>query len=229
MRPEPGIVSGLHARHVTGRGLQVETSLFHAQLSLLSYVAAFCLFSGEIPPPMGSGHIGTVPSQVFKTKDSYIAIDAGFNHLFTALCQALGKPELAADKRFVDRPSRSRHRHQLIPMLETALVQQTTQEWLEIFDRYGIPCGPVNNAAEALNSPQSVEYQAVKELPYKRDRIKVLGTPIWFENNFTHPMAPPPALGEHTAQVLVEILEYGPKRIAELVAAGAIHVAEGAT
>jgi crotonobetainyl-CoA:carnitine CoA-transferase CaiB-like acyl-CoA transferase len=134
------------------------------------------------------------------------------------------RADLASDPRFDVRRNRNVHRHDLLPELAAVLERRTTREWLDELDARGVPCGPVNNVAEAVRSVQSVEYGAVKELVYRGERIAVLGTPLWFDENTAHPTASPPVLGEHTAQTLGEFLGYGPDRIAELVRVGAIQV-----
>lgn len=219
-----GVLAGLQHRAATGEGIQVETSLFHAQLSLLSYVAAASLHSGEIPPPMGSGHIGTVPAQVFQTSNSYICIDAGFDHFFVKLCEAIGQPTLAEDARFNSRSGRSQHRAKLLPMLQEAFMTKTTQEWSAILDSVGIPNGPVNNVVEALGSAQVQQYNSIKQFEYSGVQVKGVGTPVWFNEVTEHPVRVPPTLGQHTGTILSELLKYEPEKIAELADTGAIYV-----
>ena len=217
-----GILAALVARERTGHGTRVETSLFHSQLSLLTYVAAFCLYSGEVPPPMGSGHMGTVPSQVFRTRDSYLAVEAGFNEHFQSLCGAVGKPELGRDPRFKDRQARRDHRDELIEILEAEFVRRTTEAWIQVLDAHNVACGPVNNVLQALTSAQSLEYGMVQELPFAGTRVRVLRTPLWFDGNSRHPMNSPPSLGAHTVEILETLLGYEEAVIRDLIAEGAV-------
>jgi crotonobetainyl-CoA:carnitine CoA-transferase CaiB-like acyl-CoA transferase len=211
-----GVLGALAARARTGQGGSVEASLFHSQLSLLNYVATYCAWSGEIPQPVGSGHPGTVPSQVFPTRDGWVTIDAGFDRHFVTLCEVLGRPDLPQDARFANRAARAKHRHELLPTIVELVRQRTTDEWVATLDRAGIPCGKVNNVKEALESPQSVEYRAVRETEYGGVPVKVLATPLWFDDQVEHPVRPAPRLGEHTAAVLREWLGYDDARIAAL-------------
>lgn len=219
-----GILAALHARDISGRGSAVETSLFHSQLSLLCYVGSYYLYSHDVPKPLGTGHVGTVPSQVFATRDGYIAVDAGFNKHFRDLCDAIGTPETADDARFVNRLARHEHRDALIPLLQARFATRTTSDWTSVLDRVGVPCGPLNNVGQALSSPQATEYQAVESLQYGSHPFEVLGTPIWFSGGGRAPTVAPPHLGQHTAEVLSEVLGYTSERIEQLAAQGAIGV-----
>lgn len=216
-----GVLAALHARDVSGEGRAVEASLFHSQLSLLNYVATYCAHSGEIPQPVGSGHPGTVPSQTFRTADGWVTVDAGFDRHFRTLCRVIDQPELADDPRFANRQMRARHRADLVPQIKAALAQRTTDAWIATLDAAGIPCGKVNNVAEALASPQSEAYAAVREVTYRGKAVKVLATPLWFDDDVEHPLAPPPELGQDTRRVLRDLLGYDDDAIA-----AAMHVSE---
>ena len=215
-----GVLAALHERGQTGQGRSVEASLFHSQLSLLNYVGTYCAYSGEIPQPVGSGHPGTVPSQTFRTRDGWVTIDAGFDRHFQTLCRVIGQPELASDPRFADRQLRARNRAALVPGIVAAIAQRTTQDWIATLDAAGIPCGKVNNVAEALASPQSEAYRAVREVRYRGKNVKVLATPLWFDDEVEHPMSPPPELGQDTRSVLSSLLGYDDDAIAAATRCG---------
>lgn len=209
-----GVLAGLLQRAHGGKGTSVEASLFHSQLSLLNYVASYCAWSGQVPGPVGSGHPGTVPSQVFRTSDGWVTIDAGFDRHFRTLCEVLGRPELADDPRFATRLSRAKHRQELLPTLIEDVGRHPTDHWIRTLDAAGIPCGKVNDVAEAMASPQSTEYHAVRETRYRGTAVKVLATPLWFDGAIEHPMRSPPQLGEDTAAVLKELLGYDDAAVA---------------
>ncbi len=209
-----GVLAGLVERDRTGDGCAVEASLFHSQLSLLNYVATYCAYSGEIPQPVGSGHPGTVPSQTFRTEDGWLTVDAGFDRHFRTLCGVIAQPELADDPRFATRQLRALHRHELLPVIKAALAQRTTDLWVDTLDAAGIPCGRVNDVAQALASPQSEAYRSVREIEYRGKAVKVLATPLWFDEEIEHPLEPPPELGGDTHDVLRTLLRYDDAAIA---------------
>jgi len=222
-----GVLAALQERTRTGMGSSIETSLFHAQLSLLNYVAAYCAYSDEIPQPVGSGHPGTVPSQIFQTADGWITIDAGFDRHFQALCKVLNLETLCQTHRFATRQMRARHRAELLPILSTEIEKRTTAAWISILDKAGIPCGKVNNVKEALHLPQSTAYHALRKIEYRGATVQVLATPIWFNDASQHPVAPPPALGEHTEDILRSLLGYDDARIRADLDAGRVVVVTG--
>ncbi|MBV7486828.1 CaiB/BaiF CoA-transferase family protein [Bordetella sp. BOR01] len=208
-----GVLAALHGRSQTGTGSSVEASLFHSQLSLLNYMASYCAYSGEVPQPVGSGHPGTVPSQVFKTADGWITIDAGFDRHFQTLCQILEQESLARDPRFISRQTRAQNRGELLPVIIAEIEKRTTAAWVRILDEAGIPCGKVNNVREALESPQSTAYHALRDIEYRGETVKVLATPVWFDDECQHPVTRPPELGEHTSEILRSLLGYDEERI----------------
>lgn len=215
-----GVLAALFARNETGDGRTVETSLFHAQLSLLNYMGSYCAWSGESPGPVGSGHPGTVPSQTFPTADGWVTVDAGFDRHFRNLCTVIGRPELATDERFGDRPARARNRAELVPAITAVLRTRPTGHWVEVLDAAGIPCGKVNNVAEAMDSPQSLAYNAVRTMRYGDTEVKVLATPLWFDGRTEHAVRTPPRLGQDTAEVLRTLLGYDATRIAAVTRTG---------
>lgn len=214
-----GILAALHARRETGRGMRVDGSLFHSQLSLLNYMATYAIASGRSPEKVGSGHPGTVPSQVFETADGWITIDAGFNQHFREFCALMGFPELADDPRFKERPARALNREPLLARISAEVRKYTTAALLEMLDSRGIPCGPVNDVLSAVADPQSVEYQSVRTVAFAGTEVPVLATPIWFGDATLHPLNPPPRLGEHTEQVLRDVAGLPKDRIAAVVGA----------
>ena len=200
-----GILAALHARRETGRGMRVDGSLFHSQLSLLNYMATYAVATGRSPEKVGSGHPGTVPSQCFETSDGWITIDAGFNQHFTQFCRLLGLEQLAEDPRFKERPARAKHREPLLARISAEVRKHSTASLLQLLDANGIPCGPVNDVLAAVTNPQSIEYQSMRSVPFLDAEVPVLATPIWFDGSVGHPLNPPPLLGQHTRDVLREL------------------------
>lgn len=217
-----GILAALRYRSTAGRGIKVETSLFHSQLTLLNYEASFTAFTGESPGPQGSEHLGNAASQAFETSDGWIVIDAGFDHHFVSLCAAIGRPEVGRDPRYRSRLGRVRHRDELRTLIAAAIRTGTTEAWFRDLGMRNIPCGPVNNVAEALTDPQAMEYRAVRPVPFEETEIETLATPLWFDESIDQPLCGPPELGEHTMEVLRSVLGYDEPRIRAAIEEGAV-------
>ena len=221
-----GILAALQRRAATGEGSKVEASLFHSQLSLLNYIAAYARHTGEVPKPLGSGQLSNAASKAFQTSDGWIVIEAGFNHHFKALCEAMSRPDMASDPRFIDRASRSRNRDILDPMVQEEFLRQPTAAWAEELERRGVPSAPVRNVAQALQSPQATAYRSIRPLRFGEVEVDVLATPLWFDGSDDHPMASPPLFGEHTRQVLHDLLGYDDATVAALAERGAVALAK---
>lgn len=198
-----GVLAALQRRAITGQGGEVETSLFHAQLSLLNYVATNATEAGAAPGPVGSGHAGTVPSQAFRTSDGWVAIDAGFDRHFVSFVNAIGLPELAADERYATRPLRSEHRATLLPPIEERLLTDTAQAWSEKLGALGIPCSPVNDVLRALELGADPKQPMVDSVEFDGHPVTVLNTPIWVDGRSSHGcLDSAPHLGADTDEVL---------------------------
>lgn len=221
-----GILAALQRRETTGRGSQVETSLFHSQLSLLNYSANYTLATGEILPPMGTRHINNAAAEAFPTSDGWVAIDASFDHHFAKLCDTIGRPSYRGDPRFIDRKNRVKNRDELTRLIAAETCLHPTVHWLSALGAMEIPCGPVNSVSDAIQHPQAQAYESLRSIPYEDRTFQALATPLWFGGATEQPMAAPPRLGEHTASVLRETLQYSENEISELVDIGAIVTCE---
>ena len=222
-----GVLAAYIHRQKTGQGQRLEVSLLDGQIYLLTYVAQYYFHSGKIPGPIGSGHQSLVPYQAFKTKDIQIVIVAHQDHHFQRLCQAIGRPEWSADPRFATRKSRLENKAALIPMMESLLLTKGGDEWLEAIHKAGVPAGPINTVDRALADPQVLAREMVVEIdgPAK-DKIKVIGNPLKMEKTPADTFTRPPHLGEHTREVLTNVLGYSKEKIDALKQKGAIRIAE---
>jgi len=217
-----GILAALQQRERTGRGALVETSLFHAQLSLLNYHAPFARHCGVSPNRIGSAHVGYAVYGTFATADGWIALDAGFDKHFAGVCNTIGLPDLATDPRFALARDRNLHRAALLPILDAAFAGSTTSEWCARLGAEGVPVSPVNDVLDALAHPQALAYDALASFAFGGATVEALATPLWFDGEHRHTLAAAPRLGEHTHAVLTRLLGYDEARIAALAAAGVI-------
>lgn len=217
-----GVVAAVYRARETGRGTAVDVSMMDVQLSLLSYVAHYAWASGQSPEPEGSGHPNIVPYQIFPTPTGYVAIAVYGDHFWPGFCRALGLPELIDDPRFATNERRCAHRDVLVAMLGERLASRPRAVWLEALAAHGVPAGPVHRVEEAVASPQALARNMVRRVRGPEGgELLILGCPIKFAEGEL-PAGAPPALGQHTGEVLGRLLGYDAARLRALRAAAVI-------
>lgn len=196
------ILAALRVRDHTGKGQHIDISLLETTMSLLSNVASNYLISGEEAPRLGNGHPNIVPYQAFHTKDGYVVVSCGNDRLYQALCQLLGREDLAADPGFATNPQRVRNRQALVPALQEEFLRRTTEEWLPELRAAGIPCGPINTVSQSFNDQHIQARGFVWECEHPTaGRIKLSGSPIHLSETPTRLYKAPPLLGEDDEKV----------------------------
>ncbi|MBI2527970.1 MAG: CoA transferase [Candidatus Rokubacteria bacterium] len=211
-----GIVAALRERDATGRGVEVTTALFDTALMWMSYHAIGYLGSGELPQRCGSGSAMIVPYQAFPATDGPVMIAAGSDALFRRLAAALGAPELADDLRFRDNPSRVRHRGPLVEALSARTRTHRSPELVELLRRAGVPAAPVLGVDAVMAEPQTRQSGVVVSTPHPRlPDYRSIALPIEWDRMRPPVRRVPPALGEHTDEVLAW-LGYDGNEIARL-------------
>jgi crotonobetainyl-CoA:carnitine CoA-transferase CaiB-like acyl-CoA transferase len=198
-----GILAALEARHRTGHGQYVETSLLEAATSFCVYEAAHYFATGERPPRIGQAHRGSSPYQVFATQDGYITVGAWQQKFFEALCDLLDVPAVKADPRFARNADRVDHNAALVELLQAKLKLRPSAHWLGELERLGIPAGPVLHFDEVFTDPQIVARDMVAETQHPvTGPFRTLGVPVKFSETPGAVRRPAPRLGEHTQEVL---------------------------
>ncbi len=214
------ILAALLARNKTGQGQYIDMALFDVQVAMLANQGMNYLTTGEIPPRTGNGHPNIVPYQTFATQDSSLILAIGNDQQFTKFCNAVKQPELAQDKHFKTNQQRVKHRQTLIPIIAHILAHHNTSYWLNLLQPLQIPCGGVNDLAQVFAHPQVKHRNMVAKLQNSDDNgtIKTICSPIHLSATPLQYKSSAPKLGEHTAQVLKEILGYTDTKINELLA-----------
>lgn len=196
------ILAALRVRDHTGKGQYIDIALLEATVSLLSNVASNYLISGEEAPRFGNGHPNIVPYQSFRTKDGYVVVSCGNDRLYQALCQLLGREDLATDPRFATNPQRVRNRQELVPVLQEEFLLRETGAWLPELRAAGIPCGPINTVSQIFNDPHIQARGFVWECDHPTaGKIKLSGSPIHLSETPTRLYKAPPLLGEDDDKV----------------------------
>ncbi|KAJ2144722.1 hypothetical protein IW136_001250 [Coemansia sp. RSA 678] len=216
------IMAALLARDKTGRGQHIDASLLQTQTSILANIASSYLIGGQEARRWGTRHPSIAPYQVFATLDGSVCIGAGNNTQFASLCNAIGMPKLALDKRFVTNADRVSNRCALIQILEGVLSTRTTCEVLELLENSGLPFGPVNNLQQTFDHPQVRARNVVRQVEHPfLGPIKLVGPAVEYSDApVGEHIEPPPMLGQHTAQVLKNVLGYSDQQIQDAVDSG---------
>jgi len=216
------VAGALLRRTRTERGAHVDLSLLDCQVSLLSYLAQYFWTDGLVPGPMGSAHASVVPYGALATRDGHLIV-AVFERFWPAFCRAAGHPEWTADPRFAANGDRVANRAALVPLIERAFAERTTDDWLERLHAAGVPVAPIQTVERVLSDPQVRHRGMVVEMEHERlGRLPTLGTPIKVDGAAGFSPAPPPRLGQHTDEVLATLLKYPAERIDALRREGVI-------
>ena len=201
------IMAALTKRDRGGGGEHIDMALLDCQLAMLSNQAQNFLISNQVPQRYGNAHPNVVPYQSFATADGHVIIAIGNDLQFGKFCHASDRPELIDDPRFSTNAARVRNRTELIPLIKVFMLKYTTQAWLDLLAPQGVPCGPINNVAQAFDHPQALHRNMRLEMNHASSgKVPLVANPIHFkENPITYDM-PPPMLGEHTEEILSSIL-----------------------
>jgi formyl-CoA transferase len=197
----------------------IEVPLIEAAISLLTHQASYYFASGEPPRRMGSAHPTIVPYQAFKAKDGYFILAIGSDHLWRRFCDAIGRPDLAEDPRFRTNKDRVKNREELVKMLEEIFATKEVSHWVTFMWQNGIPAAPVYNLAQVFADPHIIHRKIVIETPSPFGQVKQLRSPINSPTLEIGNYTPPPALGQHTEEILKE-LGYSDEEIEKMAASG---------
>lgn len=217
------ILAALFAHAHSGNGQRIDISLLDSQVAWLANVGSNYLISGKKPIRYGNAHANIVPYQTFKAHDGYFALAVGNDGQWLQFCEKVGKIEWADDQRFKTNAARVENRQILVPLLQALFRQQNIAHWLSMFEAIGVPCGPINTIDQVLDDPQVKAREMVVQVEHpSAGKIKMVASPLNIPTAPTMIRYPPPMLGEHSDQILHELLGINEKSVQGLRAAKVI-------
>ena len=217
-----GVLAALQKRERTRVGEHVDISMLDAQVSLLNYMATMYLMSGQVPGGIGNGHFVHVPYNCYPTADGHVIVACIGDAFFERFVAFADIPELA-NPAYLRQPVRYADKAHIDALIAAKFRTQTTAHWLERLQQARIPCGPVNNFAQALADPQVLARDMVVDIPLPGGgQVRAPGNPVKVGTDSRRAHTAPPRLGEHTDVVLSGLPGYDTSRLAALRAAGAI-------
>lgn len=211
------IMAALLQRTKTGTGQKIDINLLSTQVALLINIASNYLNANEEAKRWGTAHHSIVPYEAFKTKNGFLTLGAGNDLQFKDLCNLLDISDVANDPRFLTNEKRVKHRNELAAILNDKIATNTSQHWMEQFKNASFPVGPINTIADVFNDPHIKDIGLVKTLKHPTaGEVKVVGSPVEYSESANQVRTAPPLLGQHTDEVLRDLLKYDAKQIDEL-------------
>jgi crotonobetainyl-CoA:carnitine CoA-transferase CaiB-like acyl-CoA transferase len=219
------ILAAVYHREQTGQGQHIDLGLLDTQVAWLVNVGLNYLTSGKVPQRVGNEHPNIVPYNVLPSSDGYFILAVGNDGQYAKFCQFAGVPELAADPRFVTNEKRVLNRKEIYEILPEVTRTKSTADWVDGLSRLGVPCGPVNTVEQAFADPQVQSRGMQISVPHPltgKGTVDLIGNPIKLSGTPVEYRLPPPFLGQHTDEVLKQMLDLPEAEIARLRAAGVI-------
>ncbi len=218
-----GIMMGVRVKEQTGQGQYIDVSMLEGQLSLLNTMIASFQADGEVPEPMGTAYKALLPYQVFRTATQDIALAVGSEKLWKIFCPLIGRPDLLTDPRFMGNAKRVEHRDELVEILQAELGKQPFDHWEKLFLESGVPLGAINTVADAIAHPQVKAREAMVEVTHPTAGPgEMVSVPVRMSATPGAVRRPAPLLGQHTGEVLREVLALSEEQVASLLRQGIV-------
>jgi len=220
-----GVSAALRHREMTGEGQHIDIGMLDTSVATLSIMGANYLATDEVPQRLGNSHPNITPYQSFKTADGDIILAVGNDGQFERFCRFSGVPELCANSRFATNSNRVRNRDALVPIVEQIIAKQPSAYWLEGLEACGVSCGPINRLDAVFNDPQVKARGMQLQMPHPATgdaRVKLIASPLKMSATPPSYRHSPPILGQHTDELLSELLDFSTAEISELREAGVI-------
>ena len=211
------ILAALRARDHTGEGQLVDVSLLDTQAALLTNAASNYLVGGAEPRRLGNAHPNIAPYEAFQARDRWFALAAANERQWSTLCDTIGRPDLKDDPRFATNGARVSNRAALAEALNGTFATRDADEWLANLREAGLPCGPINTIPDVFDHPQAQARELTLEAQHPTaGPVQLIGFPYKLSQTPAEVRRPPPLLGQHTDQVLMELLDYSAEQVASL-------------
>ncbi len=212
-----GILSALRHRDQTGEGQLIDVGMLDCQVAILENAMVRYFSTGDIPRPLGRRHPAITPFEIFESADGYVVIAIGNNELWRKFCEHVDRPELIDDERFHTNALRTENHESLFPILAEIMCRRTTDAWVEALEAIGVPCGPVNTVDKVANDPQVLARDMIAEVEHDTTgTVQIPGIPIKLSETPGQIDAPAPNLGEHTSEVLSDLLKLTVEEVNQL-------------
>ncbi len=217
------VLAALAAREKSGRGQYIDVPLFDSQVAWLANQNMNYLLTGTPPGRQGTAHPNIVPYQAFQTADGNLMLAVGNDRQFADFCASLGCPDISEDPRYSTNSARVENRDELVEIISERLKERTTACWLDQFASVNIPAGPINDLAQVFADPVVEERQIVRQLRHSlAGEVPTVANPVRFSETPVEYDLAPPVLGQHTTEVLKDVLAYSDEEITKLYDSGAI-------
>jgi crotonobetainyl-CoA:carnitine CoA-transferase CaiB-like acyl-CoA transferase len=201
------IVSALRHRDNGGGGQHIDIGMLDVQAACLANQAMNFLTTGKVPQRMGNGHPNIAPYQAFRASDGHLILAVGNDAQFRKMAQAMGRPVIGEDPRFQTIALRVANREALIPLLADIIATRSIADWVAVMEAVDVPCGPINTIDRVFADPQVQSRGGAMRLPHARyGEVPSVANPIHFSETPVRYRNGPPALGEHTSEVLRRVL-----------------------
>ena len=216
------VMTAIYHRDKTGEGQWVEAALLDGQVAAMSYHGTGYLGTGVEPHRLGSGHPSLVPYQSFPASDGYFILGCANEGLWERMCQAIDRPDLPKDPRFLTNTDRVAHRSECIQLLSDIFQTESVAHWVSKIEQAGVPCGPINRVSDVVNDPQVLSRNMVVDISHPNvPDLKVPNSPLKLTETPPSVRRPPPLLGQHNEEILSG-LGYAAESIAKLREKGVI-------
>jgi len=217
------ICAAIAHRAVTGTGQWIDVSLLDSCVALLANQAMNYFATGESPSSLGNAHPNIVPYQTFKTADGAIILACGNDNLFNKFCELAECSHLPQDPQYATNGERVKNREELTRLLNLVFLKHTTKEWVKLLDEGGVANGPINKIEEVFQEPQVQARGMQFELPHSvAGKVTLVGSPMKFSETPVKHEIPPPALGQHTDEILTQFLNKSAAEISKLKSEGIV-------